>query len=143
VSNLPLPGRIYFRANGEANSYSLIDHNLIKWVMALLVNGEHTTARQGEIMERMAACWNACAGIPTEELEIIADADETFTTVHNRCIDQRDELLAALLAALKYAKPVMEREKKSPSNAQWMVEAVMQEETFINAAIAKVKGGAA
>lgn len=96
MSNLPLPGRIYFRENGEANSYSLIDHDAIKWVMALLVNGEHTASRQTKILERMAACWNACQGIETEELEIIADADETFSTVRDRLIAQRDELLVTL-----------------------------------------------
>jgi hypothetical protein len=52
------------------------------------------------------------------------------------------DLLEALRIAMKYAKPMLELEKRSPSNAQWMVEAVMQEETFINAAIAKATGGA-
>ncbi len=54
-----LPVRIYFRANGEANSYSLINQADDKWMLALLVNGEHTTARQAEILEEMQRRWNA------------------------------------------------------------------------------------
>jgi hypothetical protein len=53
-----LPIRIYFRANGEANSYSLINQAGDKWLLALLVNGEHTTARQAEILEEMQRRWN-------------------------------------------------------------------------------------
>jgi hypothetical protein len=53
-----LPVRIYFRANGEANSYSLINQAGDKWLLALLVNGEHTTARQAEILEEMQRRWN-------------------------------------------------------------------------------------
>lgn len=54
-----IPVRIYFRANGEANSYSLINQADNKWMLALLVNGEHTTARQAEILEEMQRRWNA------------------------------------------------------------------------------------
>jgi hypothetical protein len=53
-----LPVRIYFRANGEANSYSLINQADDKWLLAMLVNGEHTTARQAEILEEMQRRWN-------------------------------------------------------------------------------------
>lgn len=45
---------------------------------------------------RLAACWNACQGIETEELEIIDDAGENFTVVFDRIKAQRDELLSAL-----------------------------------------------
>jgi hypothetical protein len=54
-----LPVRIYFRANGEANSYSLINQAGDKWLLALLVNGEHTIARQAEILEEMQRRWNS------------------------------------------------------------------------------------
>lgn len=89
MSNLPLPGRIYFRENGEANSYALIDQDAIKWVMALLVNGEHTTSRQTKILERMAACWNACIGLNTEQIDLLADHYDSLKA-------QRDELVSAL-----------------------------------------------
>jgi hypothetical protein len=54
-----LPVRIYFRANSEANSYSLINQADDKWLLALLVNGEHTIARQAEILEEMQRRWNS------------------------------------------------------------------------------------
>jgi hypothetical protein len=54
-----LPVRIYFRANGEANSYSLINQADDNWLLALLVNGEHTTASQAEILEEMQRRWNS------------------------------------------------------------------------------------
>jgi hypothetical protein len=54
-----LPVRIYFRANSEANSYSLINQADDKWLLALLVNGEHITAKQAEIMEAIQHRWNA------------------------------------------------------------------------------------
>lgn len=98
-----LPQRIYFRPNGEANSYMLIDQDLIKWVMALLLNGEHVKDRQIEILERMAACWNACRGVSIEALEKyhdnggIEDAiDEDKDAVLDELQAQRDELLEAL-----------------------------------------------
>ena len=54
-----LPVRIYFRANGEANSYSLINQADDNWLLAMLVNGEHTTASQAEILEEMQRRWNS------------------------------------------------------------------------------------
>lgn len=52
---------------------------------------------------------------------------------------QKQELREALRIAMKYAGPVMAREKESPSNAQWMVESVMQEEAFVRAALENTK----
>lgn len=82
---------IYFRANGDANSYALIDRDANKWLMSLLVNGERTTARQAEILERMAACWNACQGIETSVLE--QHALGVISAEHSQ---QRNDLLEAL-----------------------------------------------
>ena len=45
---------------------------------------------------RITACVNACAGIDTELLEIIADNDKTLAGVIANVEKQRDELLAAL-----------------------------------------------
>lgn len=86
-----LPQRIYFRPNSEANSYALIDQDCIKWVMALLLNGEHVQDKQIEILERMAACWNACQNIETTVLE--EHALGVITSEHSQ---QRNELLQAL-----------------------------------------------
>ena len=51
---------------------------------------------------RLAACWNACMGISTEELEIISDAGETFVTVRDRYVAQRDELLYVLWVCMEH-----------------------------------------
>lgn len=90
--------RIYFHANGDANSYALIDQDANKWLMTVLVNGEHTTARQAEILERMAACWNACQNIETSVLE--EHALGVITAEHSK---QRDELMSTIIAAASLA----------------------------------------
>jgi len=61
-------GRLHFRENGDANSYALLDENG-RWWMSLLMNGEQVTERQRANLTRMAAAWNACDGISTENLE--------------------------------------------------------------------------
>jgi hypothetical protein len=92
------PKRLMFRANGDANSYSIIDASSNNWLMYVLLNGEHTTARQAEILERMAACWTACDAITTDELEEIAATGGMLGPREDvtRIAKQRDELLAAL-----------------------------------------------
>lgn len=122
-----LPQRIYFRANGEANSYSLIDQDAIKWVMALLLNGEHTTARQVEILERMAACWNACQNIETTVLE-----EHALGVISSEHSQQRNELLKALQAIIKSLAD--QDDEGMIEHAQQMIDA--------RAAIAKATGGA-
>lgn len=62
------PGRLHFRENGDANSYALLDENG-RWWMSLLMNGEQVTERRRANLVRMAAAWNACEGILTENLE--------------------------------------------------------------------------
>ncbi len=61
------PTRLTVRANGDANSYALLDDKG-QWFMSMLVNGEQMTERQEANLHRLAACWNACEGIPTEEI---------------------------------------------------------------------------
>ena len=60
------PTRLTVRANGDANSYALLDDKG-HWFMSMLVNGEQMEAKQEANLRRLAACWNACEGIPTEE----------------------------------------------------------------------------
>lgn len=64
-----IPEQIEFRANGDANSYAMINPETNHWWMALLCNGEQAIPYQVECLRRLAACWNACAGHPTEDLE--------------------------------------------------------------------------
>ena len=61
------PTRLTVRANGDANSYALLDDKG-HWFMSMLVNGEQMEAKQEANLRRLAACWNACEGIPTEEI---------------------------------------------------------------------------
>lgn len=61
------PTRLTVRANGDANSYALLDDKG-HWFMSVLMNGEQMTARQEANLHRLAACWNACEDIPTEEI---------------------------------------------------------------------------
>ena len=115
MSNLPLPGRIYFRENGEANSYALIDQDAIKWVMSLLVNGEHTTARQTEILERMAACWNACEGIPTDTLEAVG-TDRQFWPLDLEGSTRKG--LVSLLGIQNFTVQELKRQVESETRAK-------------------------
>lgn len=72
TNTLHTPGRITFREDGDANHYSMLTEDG-RWLLALLHNGEAPSARQVENMRRLAACWNACDGIPTDTLEAGAD----------------------------------------------------------------------
>lgn len=124
-----LPKRLMFRANGDANSYSIIDASSNNWLMCVLLNGEHTTARQAEILERMAACWTACDGMDTDLLDNITMLGETLAgrfklrdQIERDLTAQRDELLSALnglLNALPSATthPAIKAAKAAISNA--------------------------
>lgn len=49
---------------------------------------------------RIVACVNACAGIPTDDLELCPSGGLLHLAAHsNRLVEQRDELLAALIDA--------------------------------------------
>ena len=93
MSDQHTPGRIYFRANGDANSYALMDQATNNWRMTILLNGEQVTAQQAADLERMAACWNACEVISTDTLE--RGPDSVFIYAGD-LTKQRDELLQAL-----------------------------------------------
>lgn len=48
-----------------------------------------------ENARRLAACWNACAGIPTDVLEAIPDGPAALLPMYAQLEAQRDALLAA------------------------------------------------
>lgn len=87
-------GHITFKADGDANHYSMLTEDG-RWWLALLMNGEQLTATQEAIWRRMAACWNACDGIITENLEQNIPIKELAKN-YNALMAQRDELLVAL-----------------------------------------------
>lgn len=103
MSDQHTPGRIYFRANGDANSYALMDQATNNWRMTILLNGEQVTAQQAADLERMAACWNACLKVPTEVLEAQQSGGLPWNVADqiDQCM-QLNELLEALQFAIRF-----------------------------------------
>ena len=93
---------------------------------------QYKDAKAEENSRRLAACWNACEGISTENLEdnkpIIELANDYNAVLKQRdeLLKQRDELLAALVAVFPYC----DRLSTGIHDA-------------VRDAIARVKGGAA
>lgn len=81
--------RLTVRANGDANSYALLDENG-QWFMSMLVNGEQVEARQEANLRRLAACWN--------DYDTLREALETIAA-GNTDPDRMVELAAEALAA--------------------------------------------
>lgn len=91
------PGRIRFYENGEANSYALLEVDADdRWLLTLLHNGFDVTERQRENIRRLAACWNASVGVPTELLEAGPIVKIAGVMAKNISDKTRDELLDAL-----------------------------------------------
>lgn len=110
-------GRLAFRENGDANSYALVDDDG-NWLMSLLHNGQQLTDTQRENMRRLVACWNACEGLTTEQLERqsvrlrddaliqfkpggeILSGSKNAVERASAIVTQRDDLLVAITALL-------------------------------------------
>jgi len=94
-------GRLTVRANGDANSYALLDYKG-QWRMSLLLNGQQMTEAQQENMRRLAACWNACEGMPTDDIEELAACNGVMVlTVYTD--DLREQLVAARALLAEFA----------------------------------------
>lgn len=98
------PKRITVRENGEANSFAVLDDDRGRWWLSLLHNGEALTDLQRHNMRRIAACWNACEGLPTATLEALAGG--TLAAELGRLSGDRGEALdererASIAAALE------------------------------------------
>jgi hypothetical protein len=66
------PKTLKFRANGDANSYALLDGDTGKWVLSLLANGEMHTPEQIAVLDRLSQGWNTApefAGLPLRKLD--------------------------------------------------------------------------
>lgn len=127
------PGRLAVHEDGEANTYSLIDADG-KWLIALRHNGQQVTEKQRANMRRLAASWNACDGISTENLEDNQSVKE-LAEKYNAALAQRDELLAALNGLLAYFES-----GNSVPVSQATIKANSPEVIAARAAIAKVTG---
>ena len=88
--------RLTFRANGDANSYALLDADTGNWFMSLQVNGQQMEAKQVENLRRLAATWNACDGIPTEALERVEGDTTPVFELLMPTTRERDALRTAL-----------------------------------------------
>lgn len=99
-------GRVTVHENGDANSYALRSADN-RWLVALLHNGEAGLGQQRENMRRLAACWNACEGMSTEDVEACPGGGLLhLAEFANGVVLQRDALLAStqvLLNALPSA----------------------------------------
>lgn len=88
-----------FHEQGDADDFCILTASG-KWVIAFHMNGEMLPARQREIGRRIVACVNACAGVPTEALEIYKrPAFHEAWKILAEVEQQRDELLAQLIEA--------------------------------------------
>ena len=147
------PGRIYFRAGGEANTYTLIDQATNNWRMTILLNGEQVTARQAADLERMASCWNACEGVPTEVLEVQQSGGLPWNVadqIEQRV--QRDALLEALKGLVEAEESIRATYTraygKTPEDEdhygheKWAEEFLQERADEARAAIAKATGSA-
>lgn len=90
-----------YRANGDANSYTLLDVDTGRWFMSLLNNGEQTTPQQEANMQRLAACWNACDGVSTQEL---TDMIFSLPNAYVQMRVERDRVASELAAIQNEAK---------------------------------------
>lgn len=91
------PGRLSYLPQGEANSYALILTGG-RWLMTCLHNGVELTEKQRANVQRLAACWNACESLTTEQVELI---DGLMPAKLAYQVMQRDREL--LLKELKHA----------------------------------------
>lgn len=76
--------------NAEANQWYITDGNR-DWVIGLILNGGMLPEQQRAVLDRMAACVNACAGISNEALSL----GGPFAAAR-AAITERGALLAAL-----------------------------------------------
>lgn len=63
-------GRVMWREQGDANEYCLVTTSG-RWLFAFKHNGEDTDAQQRANVERMAALWNAGAGLLNPETDLL------------------------------------------------------------------------
>jgi len=95
------PGKLaYQESQYEPNRFTIgVDG---KWLMSIQHNGEQMPETQRENVRRLAACWNACEGIPTETLEEhalgVIGAEHSQQTYHTK--HERDSLMTAAKAWL-------------------------------------------
>lgn len=88
MSNAHAPGPLTFHESSiYANQFQLrTDGN---WLCSVQLNGEQMAEKQRENVRRLVACWNACEGLTTPEIE------EGDTSSNVRLMHQIRDLRAA------------------------------------------------
>jgi hypothetical protein len=98
---------------------------------------------------RLAACWNACDGISTEDLEqyyghqggVDAALHEASLRDQVNAVAQRDELLAALLKAEAALADIGDADREPGDDIAWCEARAAEALPVVRAAIAKAEGG--
>lgn len=123
-------GELCTAANYPHGKTSICTHTGTGWV-------EIGTAKTEADASRLVACWNACEGVSTAGVEVIARLGgiENKMRVTSELVRQRDELLAALnlLKAADFGANVKTAEDEKHMD---------RVAAFARAAIAKAEGGA-
>ena len=98
-----------FVEDGNADIYHIFESE--RWIVTLLLNGEMPTPKQLELMRRIVACVNACAGIDHPEEVIRAmravKAEDLSAEAIGKLKQERDELRSALQKVFEHAKPTL------------------------------------
>lgn len=137
------------RPNMHWNNHIVSEANPNIAICFMAHDGTEQNERGEANARRVVACVNACAGIDTELLEIIADNDKTLAGVIANVEKQRDELLAALEKMNRAYVILMEsaRDRICDLGGECDgIEVMERNDPYLResrAAIASVKGGAA
>lgn len=96
----PMPGKLEFVENGEANSYNILNAEG-RWLLSMQHNGQEVLDTQRANMRRLVACWNACELLSTEQVEAI-DGLMPATLAYQVMQRQREMLLERLEHTLRW-----------------------------------------
>lgn len=118
-----------------ANEFRIINGG--NWLCIMRFNGELMPVRQREYASRLVACWNACNGIPTEDLiKKEGDPAPVFSLLIE-AMKQRDELLSALKSARTW---VGDGENSDGISREFWTQQYAEAVDMVDAAIANVEG---
>lgn len=116
--------KLSYRANGESNSYALVDDK-DHWLLTLLHNGQQLVPKQEANLRRLVACWNKCDGVSTERLEDSIPL-EVLVTRYNEVLRQRDALRVAMEDSMEWFKKLKDWRGVGDPNLKMYSNAITQ-----------------